>query len=553
MSTIYRTKWPRMAFLMLALFTLLMWTMPGIIQAHSELVESLPQADSRLKASPTQVVLTFNEAIEAEFIELDVLNSKGAEVNNEKAQVSDNHKQLLLDLPQLKEGIYTVTYKIISADGHPVSGAYVFTVGNPSETSKSPLFPIEGHELHEGNHSGHIEHQVTWSMSFAQYIQFTVRILYYLGLLVLAGWVFWNGVFWNHNESLKASMKEWLIQAQRFQLIILMLYIFVHAWNLVGDTGSEQWIKLFTKTDVGMSWTISFVWSLLGFVVLARNRYIDFIWAAGLLGAKALSGHAVGFDPVVYTSGLNFIHLLASAVWVGGITYLALQWRELGESKQAALSMVSKGALYSIIALIITGIASTLAFLPKLSYVLYTQWGEFLIIKTVLVLTVLVVGAYLRSRIKKNKSLSDLLKLDIILMVCIVGVVGIFTFISPVPANEPLYWHDMGTKIHMTTKITPNAPGKNQFIVKIWLPEKSAAPKSTVLRMHPLDSEETGPITVPIVPSVDEEFDSFTGFKKYTYQVEGPYLPFPGRWLVEVRVIDPEDNEKVYKQEMRVY
>ncbi|ANE48787.1 hypothetical protein SY83_07810 [Paenibacillus swuensis] len=540
--------------LVAVLFTALGVFMPGTADAHAQMVQAVPAADSRLETGPSSVTLKFNEAIEEQLYNINVLNAKGAKLGSAGARVTENGTVLRLELKQKPgEGVYTVSYSVISADGHPVEGAYVFTVGDPPATEDVPKFPIEGHELHEGDHAGHVNQQVSWDMDLQQYVQFAVRIAYYIALLILSGWVLWNAVLPIGSQDLQTSLKDGMLLAQRAQLLLLLLYIFVHAWNLVGQQGLNQWSRLFTQTDVGLSWMVSLVWSFVGFVILGRNRMMDIVWVMVLLSAKAMTGHAAGFDPQWLTVSLNYAHLLASAVWVGGVTLLLVQWRKLGEVKEAYVSAVSRGALWSIVALIATGILSTFVFLPRIDYLLYTQWGEFLILKTVLVLTVLVVGAYLRNRIKKGKALSELLKLDAGLMAAILVIVGIFTYISPLPANEPLYFHEMGETQHGTVRISPNVPGVNTFTVKVFLPENRGEPKQVLLRMHPLDRPETGAITVPVKAFKDEDFDAFTGFEKYAYKVEGPYLPFAGKWLVELRVLDPEDNEKVYKTEMRIY
>ncbi|MNG38466.1 hypothetical protein D3C84_1261910 [compost metagenome] len=58
---------------------------------------------------------------------------------------------------------------------------------------------------------------------------------------------------------------------------------------------------------------------------------------------------------------------------------------------------------------------------------------------------------------------------------------------------------------------------------------------------------------VPLQPVEDTSADESYGMPKHTYKARGPYLPYPGHWKVEVRVMDREDNETVYEQEMRVY
>jgi copper transport protein len=146
-----------------------------------------------------------------------------------------------------------------------------------------------------------------------------------------------------------------------------------------------------------------------------------------------------------------------------------------------------------------------------------------------------------------------LLRMDGALMALIISIAALFTYISPLPANEPVSYHKMGEAMHLTLRISPNRPGVNQFIVKVWLPDKVGEPKAVILRLRSEDRKELGPIDIPVKPYVDKEITSFDGYVKAAYSAEGPFIPFAGRWIAEVRVMDKDDNEKVEQYEFRNY
>jgi copper transport protein len=133
--------------------------------------------------------------------------------------------------------------------------------------------------------------------------------------------------------------------------------------------------------------------------------------------------------------------------------------------------------------------------------------------------------------------------------------VGVLTYQTPLPANEQLNFHQMGTEMHVTLRVTPNTPGDNQFNLKIWLPEQigEGVPKTVLLRMLPLDKEGMGFIDVPLEVYADEEMDAFPDFKKSTYKAKCPYLPFAGEWKAQIRVTDSEDTERVVETTYRIY
>ncbi|WJH35010.1 copper resistance protein CopC [Paenibacillus sp. CC-CFT747] len=101
------------------------------VSAHAGLTKAVPEADSQMEESPPRVELTFNERIEEKLFTLKVIDEIGRSVTPNKPVINSTHTSLTLDLPQLHKGIYVVSYHVISADGHPVDGSYVITVGPP--------------------------------------------------------------------------------------------------------------------------------------------------------------------------------------------------------------------------------------------------------------------------------------------------------------------------------------------------------------------------------------------------------------------------------------
>jgi copper transport protein len=136
-----------------------------------------------------------------------------------------------------------------------------------------------------------------------------------------------------------------------------------------------------------------------------------------------------------------------------------------------------------MIFLILSGMMYTIAILPNLQYIFYTQWGILLLVKIFLVLFVVIVGGLLCYSMKKKKvgSIKRFFKMDMCLMIVILLIVGLFTYLNPLPINKPFYWNEMGSTVHMTTQIIPNTPGKNRFTVQIWMPEMIPKPKNVQL------------------------------------------------------------------------
>ncbi|HZB81522.1 MAG TPA: copper homeostasis periplasmic binding protein CopC [Rubrobacteraceae bacterium] len=125
-----RMRW-MVAFLGLSSLWLVVLCAPAL--AHASLLETDPADGAKLSEPPTQVQLRFNEPIEAEFTPVKVLDQQGNRVDRDDAQVgSDDRRMVTAGLKELSKGTYTVQWRVISADTHPVNGSYEFSVTGAS-------------------------------------------------------------------------------------------------------------------------------------------------------------------------------------------------------------------------------------------------------------------------------------------------------------------------------------------------------------------------------------------------------------------------------------
>ncbi len=108
---------------------------PG--QAHSQLVSSSPANGATLAVAPTKVVFTFDEDLLPDLDTLSINNDQG--VNIASKQVEPVANTLSIDWPaNTQGGTYQVAYRIVSGDGHPVTGAISFSVGATNSAAPTP-------------------------------------------------------------------------------------------------------------------------------------------------------------------------------------------------------------------------------------------------------------------------------------------------------------------------------------------------------------------------------------------------------------------------------
>ena len=97
--------------------------------AHAKLIRSQPLPFEELATAPAEVKLWFNELLEDEFNLIEVTDATGRRVENGVAQVNPQDRtNLVARLGNLSSGSYVIRWRILSLDGHPARGRFIFTV-----------------------------------------------------------------------------------------------------------------------------------------------------------------------------------------------------------------------------------------------------------------------------------------------------------------------------------------------------------------------------------------------------------------------------------------
>jgi copper transport protein len=193
---------------------------PTQASAHAILTHASPDYNSELEQSPQEISLSFNERLQKDLYRIEVINTKGEAICCEKATLNKDQNQIQLKLPELIQGYYTVTYVVISNDGHPIQASYVFSIGQPQAPPPDAALP--GTSLHSG-------HSASGPEGFWAY-----RIFYYFALLLMSGWILWRP--WIPMESTGVlSYKRIGHYLQLFHLITLVgLIIYQFSSFLLG-------------------------------------------------------------------------------------------------------------------------------------------------------------------------------------------------------------------------------------------------------------------------------------------------------------------------------
>lgn len=97
--------------------------------AHAKLQSAEPKAGSTVAAAPSRLRLQFNEALEAPFSKVKLVDAKDKVIAPSALAVDkDNPKMLVATVPVLAPGTYRVQWSTVTRDGHKVKGEYSFSV-----------------------------------------------------------------------------------------------------------------------------------------------------------------------------------------------------------------------------------------------------------------------------------------------------------------------------------------------------------------------------------------------------------------------------------------
>jgi copper transport protein len=390
---------------------------PRPAAGHASLVRSDPPANVILETAPQVLRLQYDEDLAPGLSVISILDRSNFVVMQGGDLTDRDRKVLELPVAQLRPGIYTVSWKVLSAvDGHITRGAFAF-VFLPPGTDPAKLFE-QGRP--------------------AVTRQGSSRFLLFSGL-VLAGWVhliaLFVGVGGLHfplvvlgigrtadrgilaaREKLLGPAIVWAVTASATALISGIVWWEINT-HLTSDTTLAHYLfrpallpyLLASRTSQSMVLRLCLLLLVLVFLHEARKTsppsvlllgYCEAVGAVTLL-ALALSSHSAAAWASPLAVVFDTLHLWAGALWVGGLVVLAvLLPRALGESQSGdwpplllpAMRKFTPWAIGSVAVLLLTGAFQVALHIPGPHALVQTEYGRALALKLLLILPLLFLG-----------------------------------------------------------------------------------------------------------------------------------------------------------------
>ncbi|WP_431953323.1 copper resistance CopC/CopD family protein [Actinacidiphila sp. bgisy167] len=371
--------------------------------AHAALVSSDPAQGAVVGTAPAQVRLTFSEGVLLTKDAIRVLGPDGGRADTGGANdAGRGDTTAAVALRQgLGDGTYTVAWKVVSDDSHPVAGAFTFSIGAPSKTS----VPLPAEEVGGG--------AVGTLYDIGRYAA-------YLGFALLVGAAFFIGVCWPDGARTRSMRRlvatGWATMVAATILLLMLRAPYVNGGGL-GDAFDLGGVRDVLDTRPGAALLSRLLLLAAGAVFIAvlfgswarREDPVerqDLAWglaiggavvAVGLAATWAMAEHAsVGIQAPV-AMPVDIVHLLAMAVWLGGLTALLTALRGGQRVERAAVRRFSRIAFGAVVTLVVTGVYQSWRQLGSWDALVSTGYGRLLMVKVGLV-AVLVGLAWLSRR-----------------------------------------------------------------------------------------------------------------------------------------------------------
>lgn len=411
--------------------------------AHAELLSTTPENGTVLDQAPAEAVLTFNEPVQ--LIDGSIRLFPG----DDDPLILDAHvsnTSVIAALPgDVPDGAYALSYRVVSADGHPISGAITFTIGDtPQEGAATPV--VE-----------------TATPPDTQFAVSALTALQYLTLLVFAGLILFERLVLRSTTPPDRRSRNILRLTGIAAAAASLLLIPMSALNVTGESlpavvnPSAWWPGVFWAPVAA---AIIVCVGLAGAAVLwtrQQERRGTRLLAALLpllaLAAPVLVGHTQLMEPRALIIAADLGHLLAGSFWTGAVLGLLLFLAatrvtnnpEAGTAPALAVKVVqrfSRVAVWSVVILAVSGTVMGVMIVGSFDALITTSYGLTLLLKIGIVIPVIAIAAYNRTRLLPRiasrptarmqwQTLTRTLSYEAALLIAVLLLTGFLTNLSP--------------------------------------------------------------------------------------------------------------------------
>ncbi len=526
----------------------------NIALAHANLVRSEPPPNSVLDAAPAEIRMWFSEPLEEQFSKINLRDKNGNIVNTPATQIDPNDPTQMFMVPgKLPDGLYTIVWRSLSAaDGHPSLGSYPLVIGDAS--------------LLQGT-SDQVDDIIRPDSTFIRWSNLISLALTMGGIGFLL--FVWTPAAPKPTPTIERRILTliwigWILIGITGFLLLVLQYSLATGNPLLTGVDGDSLNSVVADTRFGHLWlSRTAVWAGLGgalwFAQTDRWFYLVSLALGGIiLAINSAFSHANGAYDLTASVASDWLHLAATALWVGGLVhFISIIGPVRNAFKPAApllgnvVARFSNFARVSVATLFITGLYAAWLQVGSIDALLNTPYGQALLIK--LILIVPVIGLAFINLVYTHRGfesgdekwgvrLRGLLGVEIVLTVGILLAVGVMTSISPArvtlaeraanpPAPAPQPIKDVSTVNGLLVQfdVTPGWIGENTFTLK--LVDSSGAPINDVTLIRMRFESQT--------QNIGESELRPERVADGVYRIAGANLSATGEWRIRVTIQRP--------------
>lgn len=497
--------------------------------AHAALLRAEPGDGALVAEPPASLRLTFNEPVSPLVMRLVAPDGTMTTV----AATAEN-TTVTVKPPPLRRGTHVLSWRVVSADGHPVGGSLVFSVGEATAAPVAGALPA----------GDPIVRSVLWA----------AKVVIYLALLIGIGGVFAR--IW-----LLQSPPPWFDRTL-VALIVAGLAVTPLSVGLQGLDALDQRLSALVQrhpwvtgveTSYGLT-AIAVMAALLAalFAVKAMRRapFLGRVFSLiALVGAgfgPALSGHASNAAPQWLTRPSVFAHVVCVAFWAGTLLPLIASMKTAGGG---ALTRFSRLIPVPLALLVISGGILAVVQLDRVDALWTTSYGLVLSCKLAAVTALLALAAanryalmprYRRGDATAAASLTRTMTVELCIVAVIIALVALWRFTPPpraLAASEPVEVHLHGERAMAQVSLTPVRARDPRINIEVLDQDFSAlkVKEVTVTLANP-------------AAGIEPVRRAATLLEDGQWRVEGLRIPVAGQWIVRVDLLI-DDFDKIVLEE----
>jgi copper transport protein len=376
---------------------------PAAASAHANLVSITPADRAVLARAPERVVVRFDDNVRVAPGNAAVRNGDGSILGGKPTA---HGTTLVLPLrTSLGQGDYSVRWSAVSDDGHVVQGVIAFGVG----VGRPPPVPTL---------------RSTVEVGFGTVLS---RWVFFAGLLVASGLALFDLLVWR--PLVKSDLRTGWI-AIGLAAMFVSSHGLVHASH--GGASTRFGLAIYIGSGVAATGAAAAA------IAVTDRSAAPFavVLAVAVLPVPTVAGHALDPGRSWLEVPIDLLHVLAAAVWIGGLFALAFVAPREGVSAEvigAAARRFSSLALASVVVVALTGTARAFAELSAVSQLWTTGYGRAILVKTGLFAVLLGLGSLSRARVAAGveRVRSVVLAEVTILLLGVVVAVALLTSLRP--------------------------------------------------------------------------------------------------------------------------